>query len=193
MANITSGYEQDVAVPSVIGTYYDARSKKIEISRDKYETRIRPLMIDAKNVCKKRTKTSCSKAYDIIQALKDYNEMVINHEASGFSAFSENDKTDYDILTNFRRETMSFWKNAHEFPDVSTNMVYPCTNEIKDFLTFHWAIYMTNNMSFGNNKEIQSYAKMLYRYSKYNDKQPIEEYKNTITKEFLSTIKIVKK
>jgi len=58
---------------------------------------------------------------------------------------TESECKEYQILENFRRKTITFWCNVQEHDYVLPYLFYPNLGEIKEFMTFHWALYMTNN------------------------------------------------
>lgn len=62
-----------------------------------------------------------------------------------YKEIPEHRKEDYNILEKYRSEGMTFWKYLSTQKFYMTTVTYPGRWEKKNFSTFHWALYMTNN------------------------------------------------
>ena len=128
-----------------IWNYKMIRIEKAKNFTDDYFETIRPLVQDAKKVCQKWTNTPCNEATEVLILLEKYSKIRTLDKNGKELNLTESECKEYQILENFRRKTITFWCNVQEHDYVLPYLFYPNLGEIKEFMTFHWALYMTNN------------------------------------------------
>ena len=125
----------------------------------KYSKEMRPLRNEAMNVCKMWTNTRCECPDDIRPMLEKYAKLQAIYHERGISQIPTNERSAYESLEAYRHSLMTYWslevnkQSLWEWlrglpaSDISyvRRAPYPSNAEMREFLTFHRAIYMTNN------------------------------------------------
>lgn len=153
-----------------------------------YANRIKPLNDKAMKVCHLWTNTSCQDAKDILEMLKKYSAMRASEKHNIPRKNSPEEIEGYEILEDYRKSTIQFWVKVKENPSVLPSLVYPTHNEMKAFSTFHWAIYMANNLCAElpttEKREPHTYEFILEQPKMKDSLEFIHKYRETVSKEF---------
>jgi hypothetical protein len=176
------------------------RQRDASALSEKYHRDVKPSRDAAMNVCRDWTNSSCQAAEQLIPMLEKYAKLRALEKSRGIAAFPDNKtRVGYLALEQYRTSAMSFWatqvnrrslwQRIWSLPpnDISIvqEIAYPATEEMYEFSTFHWSIYMTDRRctsSIDVATEPPIYD--IVRNELHHDDARLQEYTQTVQNQF---------
>jgi hypothetical protein len=168
--------------------------------RDMNYTRdVKPKYEKAMGVCKKWTGTPCETSEQIIPMLYLYSKLAAQRKHSAIpDPIPHEYIDDYKTIESYRHASMSFWFRFRDTDGLYYGMrdlssIVPKKTDLMAFSTFHWGIYMTNNISAeikgteGPEPTTYDFTQRYFIKNKYldiTDIKKIDDFRDYVRKEF---------
>ena len=161
--------------------------------KDDFEISVKPQQAKAMEVCRKWTGSPCETAEQILPMLQKYAELRAIQKHYYYVKSPNKYEEDCNTIDAYRTSGINYWIKSQRHPKEFSVTAYSSTEDVRHFLTFHWAIYMTNNICAevkGNEgKEPYTYTHVMKHFKSIgrintSDAVNILKYRNIVSDNF---------